>query len=122
MAAGFAIAWFFQQHRDQAALAELQNAYTPPVPVIMQTGKHSVAAKLVIGTTQADIDWAQKNRKALEQVFRATLAESDMKHVLAPGGLLGLQDRLREAGNAALQTDKLREVLLTDFLVGQTSE
>lgn len=122
MVVAFAIAWFFQQHRDQAGLAQLQNAYTQPVPIITQTGKHSVAAKFTISTSQADIDWVQENRKALEQVFQATLADADMKQVLAPGGLLGLQERFREAGNAALQTDKLREVLLTDFLVGETSD
>lgn len=121
MVVGFAGVWFFQQYRDQAALAQTQNAYTPPVPIITQTGKNSVAAKFVIGTSLADIDWVQENRKALEDVFQATLADTDMKHVLAPGGLLGLQERLREAGNAALKTDKLREVLLTDFLVGETS-
>lgn len=121
-AVSFAGTWFFQQHRHQAALAELTSTYASPVPVITQTGEHSVAAKFVIRTSLADIAWVEANRKALEQVFQSALAQTDMKRVLAPGGLLTLQERLREEGNAALQTDKLQEVLLTDFLVGDTSE
>jgi flagellar basal body-associated protein FliL len=62
------------------------------------------------------------NHKALEQAFQATLADTDVQRMLAPGGLLGLLRWLREAGNEALQTGRVREVLLTDFVIGESAD
>jgi flagellar basal body-associated protein FliL len=56
---------------------------------------------------------------ALETVMKRGLMAVDPQRVRAPNGIRLLQDTLREASNAELHTDKVQEVLITDFLVSE---
>ena len=48
-----------------------------------------------------------------------TLMEADPVRVRTPDGIAELQQAFRQAGNAFLRTDKVREVLVTDLLVSE---
>lgn len=118
---GFAYGWM---HRQQAARLREQAAsvYSNPVRVVAGTRYYSVAASFVVTTSGADAEWVKRNRSGLETAAKQVLATQDMRAVLAPHGLLALQSTLRDACNAALRTHKVQQVLVTDFLVGDSSD
>lgn len=116
---GFAGAWFYQQHKTRL---RTQVFFSRPVSVTTGTRTHSVAASFVIRTRRTEAGWADDNRHAMEQVVQSTLASADLDAVLRPGGLSSFQSSLRNTLNTALHTDKVEEVLLTDFLVGDSSD
>jgi flagellar basal body-associated protein FliL len=116
--AGFGGAWFYLKHMDKL---RSQAFFSKPAPVVTIAGDHSVAATFAVRTTGADATWVQANSHALEQIVKSALTEADMNTVRTPQGLRALQGSLRDAVNAALQTTKVQEVLITDFLVGDTS-
>lgn len=116
---GFAGAWFYLQHK---ARLRTEISFSKPVTVTTSTRTHSVAASFSIRTSRADAGWVDVNRQAMEQAVLIALASADLDAVLKPGGLRSFQSSLRNALNATLHTDKVEEVLLTDFLVGDSSD
>jgi flagellar basal body-associated protein FliL len=118
LAAGFAFAWFYQARDTQL---RSQTVYSKPTRVVAGSRDYSVAVSFAIQTSAADIEWAAANRAALEQVAQRVLVERDMRQALAPRGMQALQAALRDACNAALHTDKVKQVLVTDFLLASSS-
>jgi hypothetical protein len=116
IAAGFAIVWLYLQYL-QKKNAEIRYLALPSI-AISRDG-HSISASFGIRTSGADVDWAAKNKMALETVMKRGLMAVDPQRVRAPNGIRLLQDTLREASNAELHTDKVQEVLITDFLVSE---
>lgn len=116
LAAGFAAVWFYWQYA-QKRNAETRYLTLPSV-AISRDG-HSIRAGLALRTTGNDADWAAGNQRALEQIMASTLMQADPVRVRTPAGIAELQQAFREAGNASLRTDKLREVLVTDLLVSE---
>lgn len=110
---GYAGAWWYRQHMEQL---RRQVAYSQPLEVAVSNDDYSVAAKLAIKTSAADSEWVQKTRRVLEELARERLSDADPKRLLAPNGLKAWQDGLRDASNAKLNTDKVQEVLITDFV------
>jgi flagellar basal body-associated protein FliL len=119
LAVGFAAAWFYQQHAD-ALRNEI--VYSRPSRVVAANQDYSVAASFAVSTSGSDAGWVAANRRLLEDAVKQALIEQDARVALRPDGLPVLQERLRQAGNAALHTDKIRAVVLTDFLVSSTSD
>lgn len=119
LAVGFALSWRYLQQRERLAV---ETSYLTLPPVAISRDGHSMSATVAIRTSAADAEWVAANRPALEQVTQRVLMELDPQQVLgeqARKGLQTLQVSLREAGNAALQTTRLQEMLLTDFLVSE---
>lgn len=114
LAAGFALAWFYLQHRERM---QWETHYLTLPPVAISRDGHSMAATIAVRTTAADAGWIADNKRALQQVAHRVLMEADPQRMQAPDGLRALQTSLREATNAALQTDSVQEMLLTDFLL-----
>lgn len=116
LAAGFAAVWLYWQYEQKRSS---ETSYlTLPAIAISRDG-HSIRAGLAVRTTGNDADWAAGNKRALEQIMARTLMEADPMRVRSADGIAELQQAFLQAGNEALHTDKVREVLITDLLVSE---
>lgn len=113
---GFGSAWLYMQHKEKQS-REVSFLKLPSI-AISRDG-HSILASFALRTSAADADWASKNKGVLEQVMKQALLAVDPAEARASGGLQALQDKVRQAGNASLQSDRIQEVLITDFLVSE---
>lgn len=86
-------------------------------PLRVSTDAYSVAARIAVQTSKSDAAWADVNRAALQKIIESRLAAVDPTQVRAPGGLLQLQRTLKDAANRDLKTDKVEQILLTDFVL-----
>ena len=119
LAVAFVLTWRYLQHRERLAI---ETRYLMLPPVAISRDGHSMSATVAIRTSAADAEWAASNKQALEQVTQRVLMELDPQRVSGAhvrNGLQALQVTLRDAGNAALQTTRVQEMLLTDFLVSE---
>lgn len=119
LAVAFVLTWRYLQHRERLAV---ETRYLTLPPVAISRDGHSMSATVAIRTSAADAEWAASNKQALEQVTQRVLMELDPQRVSGAhvrNGLQALQVTLRDAGNAALQTTRVQEMLLTDFLVSE---
>lgn len=116
LAVGFGSAWLYMQYQEKKS-REITYLKLPSV-AISRDG-HSMRATFAVRTSAADADWASKNKFALEQVVQKALLEADPIAARAPGGLLALQEQVRKVSNATLQSQRIQEVLVTDFLVSE---
>ena len=116
LAVGFTLAWFYLQYADRQS-REINYMKLPDV-AISRDG-HSISASFAVRTSAADAQWASQNKLALEQVMKQALLAVDPLRVRAPNGLQALQNTVRDASNLTLHTDKVQEVLVTDFLVSE---
>jgi flagellar basal body-associated protein FliL len=116
LAVGFTAAWLYMQYQEKQS-REITYLRLPSI-AISRDG-HSISATFAIRTSAADATWASKNKFALEQVMKQALLAVDPVAARAPGGLKALQDQVRETSNATLQSERIQEVLVTDFLVSE---
>ncbi len=116
LAVGFTAAWFYLQHRQRL---DGEIAYLTIPQVAISHGGHSIRASFAVRTSATDAEWAAASKPALEQVMMKGLMDADPQRALAPGGLASLEKTLLAESRAALQTDRLQEVLITDFLVSE---
>ena len=116
LAAGFGLTWLYMQHKEKQSR---EIAYLRLPPVAISRDGHSMSATFAIRTSVADADWASKNKFALEQVMKKALLEADPVAARVPGGLQAMQEKVREVANATLQSQRIQEVLVTDFLVSE---
>lgn len=116
LAVGFGGAWLYMQHKDKQ---EREIAYLKLPTVAISRDGHSMRASFAIRTSAADAAWAAKNKAMLEQVMQKALLDADPAAARAPGGLQALQVKVREVANTTLQSQRIQEVLVTDFLVSE---
>lgn len=114
--AGFVISWLYLQHARQQ---QTSSSFTTLQRVAVGRDGYSVAAAIAVQTRDADLRWAGRNRTNLETEFQRALYELDPDQVREPGGLLAFQQGLAAELNQALQTDKIQQVVLVDFLVSK---
>ena len=110
----FAMTWIYLQY---ASKVRVDVAYAPFKPIVVRAQDYSIAASFVLQTSTADAAWVAKNQKQLEAVLQEALNEADANGIRAPNGLQALQISLRDISNEALQTTKIQQVLLTDFII-----
>jgi flagellar basal body-associated protein FliL len=113
---GFALTWFYLQHREQK---QWETHYLTLPPVAISRDGHSMAATIAVRTSAADAGWVAGNKHKLQQIAQGVLMEADPQRMQAPGGLLALQASMRDAINAMLQSTSVQEILLTDFLLSE---
>ena len=116
LAVGFGSAWLYMQHKERQTR---EITYLKLSSVAISRDGHSMRATFAIRTSVADAAWASKNKSTLEQVMQRALLEADPVAARAPGGLTALQEKVREVSNATLQSQRIQEVLVTDFLVSE---
>ncbi len=112
--ASFAAVWFYRH--EQAKTAIRQN-YTMVGPLVVSTDEYSVGTSMALETSAENAEWASKNQPAIRAVIETTLRSLDAQQVHLPGGLAALQVALTEAVNKGMKTDKVEQILLTDFLL-----
>jgi flagellar basal body-associated protein FliL len=116
LALGFCGTWFYLQHARQL---DREVSYFRLPSVAVSRNGHSMSATVAIKTSGTDANWGAQNKRALEQVMTQVLMDADPQRTHAPGGLQKLQETLKTSINDALHTDKVQEVLITDFLVSE---
>lgn len=113
---GFASVWFYLQYAERQRLA---SSYTMLERVAIGRDGHSIRASIAIQTSDADLRWALRNREGIEVAFQQALLALDPQRIRAPGALHAFQQELDETLNRTLKTDKIQQVLLTDFLLSE---
>ncbi|MFT5588482.1 MAG: flagellar basal body-associated protein FliL [Bradyrhizobium sp.] len=114
LVASFAAVWFYGNERGKTSLR--QN-YTVVGPLIVRTDEYSVGTRMALETSAENAEWASKNQPAIRAVIETTLRSLDARQVHLPGGLAALQVALTAAVNKGMKTDKVEQILLTDFLL-----
>jgi flagellar basal body-associated protein FliL len=106
--------WSHNRKSDHVVVTRL--TYSKFGPYQVEAQNYSIAASLSVQTDADDADWAKENQKSLDTVFKKLLADNvDSGTLKTPNGLQTLQDALAKGSNAALGTNRVRTVLLTDF-------
>lgn len=113
---GFTCVWLYLQYDERQRMA---SSFTTLERVAISRDGHSIAASIAVKTSDSDLRWAQRNREGLALAFQQVLLTLDPQRVRAPDGLNAFQQELDEMLNRALQTDKIQQVVLTDFLVSE---
>lgn len=109
-----AAAWFYVQSQPRL---EVRAAFVDTGPMIVSVDGYNIATRMSVQTSKADGDWASRNRSALIQAMQNALTTSNPQTMQTPQGLQALQSSLTEAGNNAMKTGKIQNVLLTEFLI-----
>lgn len=108
---GFALAWFYLQWKESL---RNQTMYSKPQQVAVAAKGYTMRLSFAIRTT--DIDWARDNGTALEAVMAEALQTAQLQQLTSTSGMLAFQEKVRANANARLKTDRVQEVLVTDFL------
>lgn len=107
----FGLYWQGLRHVDESV------SYAIVGPLTISTEAYSMAARVAVQTSKDNADWARKNQAALRRIIEIELAAVNPQKVHAPGGLLMLQHILKEAAIRDLRTDKIEQMLFTDFIL-----
>lgn len=110
----FAATWFWWQQRHPATITP---EYAALGPLIVSTDAYSVSARIALQSGNADAEWFKKNDAALKRVLQSALMTLNPQQVHAPGGLVTLQSLLLKTIHDQLSTDKVDQLLLTDFIL-----
>ncbi len=114
LVASFAAVWFYRHEQGKTSLR--QN-YTVVGPLVVSTDEYSVGTSMALETSAGNAEWARNNQSAIRAVIETTLRSLDAQQVHLPGGLAALQVALTAAVNKSMKTDKVEQILLTDFLL-----
>lgn len=106
--------WYYFQTSERI---KPKVAFTKFGPVRVQTQDFSLLTSFALQTGTGVSDWKPEEKKILDSVFQKVLSETNPKNVLTQTGMEPLQQALRDAGNAALNTSVIQSVIVTDFLV-----
>ena len=110
---GFALTWFYLQHHERL---HNQPAYSKPQQVAAAVKGYTMRLSFAVRTTGADADWARNNSTALETVMSEALQTVQPQRLTSASGMQSFQEKVRADVNTRLKTDKVQEVLVTDFL------
>lgn len=113
LAVGFGAAWFYLQRLDRL---QKQTAYSKPVEVAAAVKNQTMRLSFAVRVTGADTDWVSQNGAAIESVMKEAMMAARPQELATPEGMKHFQDAVRATANARLNTDKVREVVVTDFL------
>ncbi|HEY8608648.1 MAG TPA: hypothetical protein VIM12_16165 [Noviherbaspirillum sp.] len=113
---GFGATWFYLQHAKR--LDNEVRFLTLPRVAISRDG-HSMAATVAIRTSGSQAEWASGQQRALEEVVKVALMEADPVAARGPEGIAMLQQQIRDTSNSLLKTDRIKEAIVTDFLVSE---
>lgn len=92
-------------------------AFTVIGPIVSSTEKYSVSARIALQTGGDNAEWVKKNNTVLRGILEAALQSLEPRQVHATDGLLAVQTQLLSAIEQQLNTDKIEQLLLTDFIL-----
>jgi flagellar basal body-associated protein FliL len=115
---GFLLAWSQLKHVKNFGLkAEPPVAYTSIGPMVVHLNGYEFSASMAIQTREADAEWINKNKDALNDVLHSVLVKADPQQLRQPNGLLPVQEQLKKAANAAIHGDQIQNIYFTDFVM-----
>ncbi|MFT5962042.1 MAG: flagellar basal body-associated protein FliL [Burkholderiaceae bacterium] len=114
LVASFAAVWFYRQNQLKT---DLRQNYTLVGRMVVSTDEYSVGTDMALETSAENAEWASRNQPAIRAAIETTLRSLDAQQVRLPGGLAALQVALTAAVNKSMKTDKVEQILLTDFLL-----
>ena len=104
--------WWRQSHPASVVLD-----YAMIGPLVVSTDAYSVSTRLALQSDSADAAWIKQHDAVLRRTLESALMSLDPQQVRAPGGLAALQLRLLETIHRQLATEKIEQLLLTDFIL-----
>jgi flagellar basal body-associated protein FliL len=110
----FLATWFWWQQNHPARILP---EYAALAPLVVSTDAYSLSARIALQSGSGEADWVKKNDAALRRVLQTALMTLDPQQVHGPGGLVALQVRLLKTIHEQLSTDKIEQLLLTDFIL-----
>lgn len=110
----FLATWFWWQQNHPERITP---DYAALAPLTVSTDAYSVSARIALQSDRADVEWIKKNDAALRRVLLAALMTLEPQQVHAQGGLAVLQSHLLKTIHEQLSTDKIEQLLLTDFIL-----
>jgi flagellar basal body-associated protein FliL len=113
LAVGFAAAWYYLQRQDKL---RKQTAYSKPVEVSAAVKGYTMRLTFAVRITGADTDWASQNGAAIESAMKEAMTTVRPPQLATPDDMKQFQDRVRSSANAKLNTDKVQDVVVTDYL------
>lgn len=116
LALGFGATWLYFE-RAKRLDAEVHYLTLPRV-AISRDG-HSMAATVAVRTSGNAAGWAAQQQRALQEAVKLALMQADPVAVRGPGGIARLQENISDTAARMLKTDKVQEVLVTDFVVSE---
>lgn len=116
LALGFAAAWLWFE-RDQRLATEVR--YLSLQRVAISRDGHSMAATVALRVSGQAESWVGSNRLALQEAVKVALMAADPVRARGPDGIARLQQDIAATCNRLLNTDKVQEALVTDFLVSE---
>lgn len=90
-------------------------AYAKFGPYQIENQSFALRASLAVQTSLDDSSWPDKNRKALDVVFKQVLNDIDPNSIKSPNRLETLQNALVKGCSNTFKTPTVQAVLLTDF-------
>lgn len=94
-----------------------QISYSAFEPIMVRTSTFSIKAKIVVQTSDENVDWVRGSWTQLDTAMKAAMAGVDPARVRSPDGLVYVQNTLRDAANSRLHTANIQQVLLVDFII-----
>lgn len=116
---GFGSTWAYLEYTQRQQRLQRSSSFTALKPVTAGHGTHSVAATFVVKTSEANLGWARRNRDGIEAALQQMLVGVDVQQTLAPGGLEKLQQDMQLMLDATFGSDKVQQVIVTDFLASE---
>lgn len=108
---GFALTWFYLQWKEPL---HNQTMYSKPQQVAVAVNGYTMRLSFAVRTT--DIDWTRNNGAALEAVMAEALQTVQPQQLTSAPSMQAFQEKVRADANVKLKTDRVQEVLVTDFL------
>jgi flagellar basal body-associated protein FliL len=118
IAAGFTAAWLYFKQGERL---EKQRIYSKPHEVAIAVKDYTVAATFSVRTNGKHAEWAGSQGAVMEDIVKESLMNASPKRILTPEGMREFQDTLRRAINARAESNRVQEVLITDFLFSPDS-
>lgn len=115
---GFASAWFYFKRSERL---ENQRVYSKPHEVAVAIKDYTVSATFAVRTNGKNAEWAGKKGAVMEDVVKETLMTASPQRILTPDGMREFQHKLRKEINNRTESDRVQEVLVTDFLFSPDS-
>jgi hypothetical protein len=110
---GFAAAWVYLQRLDKL---KKQTAYSKPIEVAAAVRNQTMRLTFAVRVTGADAEWINRNGTAIEAVMKEAMTTVQPQALTKPDVMRQFEEHVRSAANAKLDTDKVKEVVITDYL------
>ena len=109
-----AMVWMYFDYKQRTASYV---AYASFGPMVVRGSDFSIRATISVQTSNGDLSWVEKHKKAVNFALQSALAAADPVRARAPDGVTYVQDMLHASLDQTLGTRAVQDILLTDFII-----